>query len=244
MYADLKAVHDAMLGSIQLFLTDRAIKTTAGAYLSQFASLHFSVITQLLGSLTYRTAGDRYVFQTVVACYARRVYERATAAFKSRMSAVEAHEEDRGYVLCSGGWPKIWSFCYIRSGEFKDTWKLSCDWKNSGCYSSCGLGLCEFGPVPFAMGMARDCYQRHREAVANQTVTRWHYGNLLTLFILVLLEVPINGYWFPRATTQVQFWQKWLTPLPIWLDSIAVMQSIPVKPTATPRSSGFDSSAF
>ncbi|CAE7897939.1 ANP2 [Symbiodinium microadriaticum] len=211
MYADLKAVHDAMLGSIQLFLTDRAIKTTAGAYLSQFASLHFSVITQLLGSLTYRTAGDRYVFQTVVACYARRVYERATAAFKSRMSAVEAHEEDRGYVLCSGGWPKIWSFCYIRSGEFKDTWKLSCDWKNSGCYSSCGLGLCEFGPVPFAMGMARDCYQRHREAVANQTV---------------------------------QFWQKWLTPLPIWLDSIAVMQSIPVKPTATPRSSGFDSSAF
>ena len=73
MYDDLKEVHDAMLGSIQLFLTDRAIKTTAGAYLSQFASLHFSVITSLLGSLTYRTAGDRYVFQTVVACYARRV---------------------------------------------------------------------------------------------------------------------------------------------------------------------------
>ena len=45
MHDDLKAVHDAMLGSIRLFLVDRAIKTTAGAYLSQFASLHVSIMT-------------------------------------------------------------------------------------------------------------------------------------------------------------------------------------------------------
>ncbi|CAE7867479.1 ANP2, partial [Symbiodinium necroappetens] len=209
MYEDLKAVHDAMLGSIQLFLTDRAIKTTAGAYLSQFASLHFSVITQLLGSLTYRTAGDRYVFQTVVACYARRVYERATAAFKSRMSAVEAHEEDQGSRDCCPTQPMCRE-CHFYSGEFRDTWKLSCDWKNSGYHTICEATCCKFAPDMIAMPMARDCYQRHREEVANQTV---------------------------------QFWQKWLTPLPIWLDSIAVMQSIPVKPTATPGSSGFDCSA-
>ena len=244
MYEDLKAVHDAMLGSIELFLTGRAIKTTAGAYLSQFASLHFSVITQLLGSLKYRTAGDRHVFQTVLACYARRVYERATAAFKSRMSAVEAHEENHGKSKCCGGVYLLCNECYIVSGEFKDTWKSSCDWKNSGYHTICRISCCNLSPNMFAVIMARDCYQRHREAVANQAVTRWHFGNLLTLCILVRLEVPIKGYWFPRATTQVQFWQKWLTPLPIWLDSIAVMQSIPVKPTATPRNSGFDCSAF
>ncbi|CAE7454375.1 SPCC736.13, partial [Symbiodinium microadriaticum] len=192
MYEDLKAVHDAMLGSIELFLTDRAIKTTAGAYLSQFASLHFSVITNLLGSLKYRTAGDHYVFQTVLACYARRVYERATAAFKSRMSAVEAHEEDHGWSRCCSTMYQvvICNECYIVSGEFKDTWKSSCDWKNSGYHTICALSCCILAPDMFAMFMARDCYQRHREEVANQAV---------------------------------QFWQNWLTPLPIWLDSIADM---------------------
>ncbi|CAE7917158.1 ANP2 [Symbiodinium sp. KB8] len=241
MYEDLEAVHYAMLGSIQLFLTDRAIKTTAGAYLSQFASLHFSVMTNLLGSLKYRTAGDRHVFQTVVTCYARRVYERATAAFKSRMSAAEAHEEDQGWRDCCvlGTCNK----CHFISGEFKDTWKLSCDWKSRGYDTRCLSGAC-VRPDPSALYMTRHCYQCHREEVANQTVTRWHFGNLLSLFILVVVEVSLNGYWFPRATTQVQFWQNWLSPLPIWLDSIALMQSIRVKPTATPRSSGFDCSAF
>eukprot|EP00439_Symbiodinium_sp_Y106_P075233 s492_g14.t2 len=192
MYEDLKGVHDAMLGSIQLFLTDRAIKTTAGAYLSQFASLHVSVMANLLGSLKYRTAGDRYVFQTVLACYAQRVYERATAALKSRMSALEAHEDDQGTGECC----LLWTCrkCQFLSGEFKDTWKLSCDWKNSGYHTYCVTTQCMFGPVPFARRMSRHCYQRHREEVENQTVS---------------------------------FWQNWLTPLPIWLDSIALMQSIP-----------------
>ena len=162
------------------------------------------------------------------------------------MSAVEAHEEDHGWSRCCSTMYQvvICNECYIVSGEFKDTWKSSCDWKNSGYHTICALSCCILAPDMFAMFMARDCYQRHREEVANQAVTRWHFGNLSTLCILVLLEAPINGYWFPRATTQVQFWQNWLTPLPIWLDSIAVMQSIPVKPTATPRSSGFDCSAF
>ncbi|CAE7870577.1 ANP2 [Symbiodinium necroappetens] len=172
MYEDLKAVHDAMLGSIRLFLTDRAIKTTAGAYLSQFASLHYSVITNLLGSLKYRTAGDRYVFQTVVACYARRVYERATAAFKSRMSVLEAHEEDQGIRKCCMVDNYKCEECHIGFGEFKDTWKPSCGWK-TGYHTVCMVNVCQFVPGLFARRMARDCYQRHREEVANQTVQFW-----------------------------------------------------------------------
>lgn len=65
MYDDLKGVHDAMLGSIKLFMTGRAIKATAGAYLSQLASLHVSVMSNLSGSVASRPEGDRYVFQTV-----------------------------------------------------------------------------------------------------------------------------------------------------------------------------------
>ena len=55
MFDSLMEVNHAMLGDIKLFMTGRAIKTTAGAYLSQFASLHISVMTNILGSLKYRT---------------------------------------------------------------------------------------------------------------------------------------------------------------------------------------------
>ena len=157
MYDDLKEVHDAMLGSIELFLTDRAIKTTAGAYLSQFASLHVSVMTNLLGSLKYRTNGDRYVFQTVSACYAQRVYERATAALKSRISAVEVHEEDQGAGECCRFYRPC-AKCYFQSGEFKDSWKLSCGWKNSGYRTHCLGPRCVMSPVPFAKRRSWKCY--------------------------------------------------------------------------------------
>ena len=59
MYASLYGVHEDMTGKIKLFTTGRAINTTAGAYLSQFASLHVSVMTNLLAPVTYRTEGGK-----------------------------------------------------------------------------------------------------------------------------------------------------------------------------------------
>ena len=130
MFDRLMEVNDAMLGDIKLFMTGRAIKTTAGAYLSQFASLHISVMTNILGSLKYRTEGDRYVFQTVSGCYALRVYEFATAAFISRMAALEVHEENFNR-------PCRVQDCANGQASFQDTWKLECGWKDSGYADVC-----------------------------------------------------------------------------------------------------------
>ena len=99
-------------------------------------------MTNLLGSWKYRTEGDRYVFQTVSACYAQRVYERATAALKSRTSALVVHEQDKGTLQCCDniGLAIHCIECPYQKGAFGDTWKL-CDWKK-WYYTGCGWALC------------------------------------------------------------------------------------------------------
>ena len=174
MYESLMEVNHAMLGDIKLFATGRAIKTTAGAYLSQFASLHVSVMTNILGSSKYRTKGDRHLFQTVSGCYALRVYEFATAALKSRMAAVEEHEEIDVVKCCF----EICKDCPGLKGSFKDTWKLECGWKNTGyyyvCYGPSFLGCqTQMEPSQFSQQRSRTCYRNHYNEVQKQTVSFW-----------------------------------------------------------------------
>ena len=175
MYDSLMEVNHAMLGDIKLFMTGRAIKTTAGAYLSQFASLHVSVMTNILGSSKYRTKGDRYVFQTVSGCYALRVYEFATTALKSRMAALEEHEEDNGSLECCCDFEPRCHDCPDLKGSFKDTWKLECGWKDAGYYTVCNglLGLCTTLPSMLSMLSSETCYRNHYDEVQNQTVSFW-----------------------------------------------------------------------
>ena len=159
MYDSLLEVNHAMLGDIKLFMTGRAIKTTAGAYLSQFASLHISVMTNILGSSKYRTKGDRYVFQTISGCYALRVYEFATAALKSRMAALEEHEEDNGIQKCCDFGGGFCSDCHIQNGSFKDTWKLECGWWDTGFYTVCitEIFTCMTGPFMDSQPLSYNC---------------------------------------------------------------------------------------
>ena len=173
MYDSLMEVNHAMLGDIKLFMTGRAIKTTAGAYLSQFASLHVSVMTNILGSSKYRTKGDRYVFQTVSGCYALRVYEFATAALKSRMAALEEHEEDNGIQKCCE--LGFCSDCLILRGSFKDSWKLECGWKDTGFETRCMwmFGICRTYPSLFSQHLSKTCYRNHYNEVQKQTVSFW-----------------------------------------------------------------------
>ena len=76
MYDTLFRIYQDMIGDIPLFMANYSINTTAGAYLSQFASLHSSIMVNLMGSLKYRDQGDRFNFQTITACYA---HERVCA---------------------------------------------------------------------------------------------------------------------------------------------------------------------
>ena len=149
MFDSLMEVNHAMLGDIKLFMTGRAIKTTAGAYLSQFASLHISVMTNILGSLKYRTEGDRYVFQMVSGCYALRVYEFATYALQSRLAALEEHEENNGNQKCCLPIYGQCTDCPFSWGTFKDTWKLECGWKDSGYYTYCNWDDWKVYDLPF-----------------------------------------------------------------------------------------------
>ena len=169
MYDSLMEVNQAMLGDIKLFMTGRAIKTTAGAYLSQFASLHVSVMTNILGSLKYRTKGDRYVFQTVSGCYALRVYEFATAALKSRMAALEENTDLRIAGKC------LTPDCPFLGRSFKDTWKLECGWKDTGFSTSCEpiTYRCIMKPSEFSKQISEACYRDHYNEVQKQTVSFW-----------------------------------------------------------------------
>ena len=165
MYDTLMEVNHAMLGDIPLFMTGRAIKTTAGAYLSQFASLHVSVMTNILGSSKYRTKGNRYVFQTVSGCYALRVYEFATAALKSRMAAFEEHKEDHGWAYCG-------DYCHLEEVSFKDTWKLECGW-NAGYIRTCTTWFPIFCETSPSVDSANTCQRNHYNEVQKQTVSFW-----------------------------------------------------------------------
>ena len=172
MFDSLMEVNHAMLGDIKLFMTGRAIKTTAGAYLSQFASLHISVMTNILGSLKYRTEGDRYVFQTVSGCYALRVYDFATAALQSRKAALQRHEEDDGVTQCCQMYGHC-SDCPLVKVSYKDNWKLECGWKNSGWSRYCPwpIGVCVTSlPSPYHSDW---CYYKHSNETQKQTVSFW-----------------------------------------------------------------------
>ena len=172
MFDSLMEVNHAMLGDIKLFMTGRAIKTTAGAYLSQFASLHISVMTNILGSLKYRTEGDRYVFQTVSGCYALRVYDFATAALQSRMAALQRHKEHDGVTQCC----QMYGHCYDCPQvkvSYEDNWKLECGWKDSGWSRYCAgqIGVCVTSlPSPYHSDW---CYYKHFNETQKQTVSFW-----------------------------------------------------------------------
>ena len=214
MYDSLMEVNHVMLGDIKLFMTGRAIKTTAGAYLSQFASLHVSVMTNILGSSKYRTDGDRYLFQTVSGCYALRVYEFATGALKSRMAALEEHVEWNGFSCCRKEYGQC-AYCPIEKGSFKDTWKLECGWKDTGFYTFCTsidqIGQCKTYPSMDSDSLSFNCYRNHYNEVQKQTVS---------------------------------FWRNWLAPIPIWLNNVVLMQQIEVHKEGGLEDIKFDCSAI
>ena len=131
-------VHKSMVQSINLVLVD---------YLSQCAFLNISATTNLLGSVKYRTRAISHIFATLKACFARRIYEWATAAVRCLRDARVA----------------------ISTTTFKDTFKLGYCWKGSGYSTICipMIGYCgwNLSPIPWTL-----CYEDHRKKVQKQNV--------------------------------------------------------------------------
>ncbi|CAJ1330125.1 unnamed protein product [Effrenium voratum] len=168
MYTELANVHNAMLGNINLFKTGYAINTTAGAYLAHFASLHIGVMSNLIGFPTYRTAGDKYVFQTITACYAQAVYQAATQAYKARMAAMTQQTQQSG-AQCGAFQP---AYCLLWGGTFTDSW-TGCAWGFSATSTSCISGPCVVPSDPNTPIAAQQCFYDHKKWVENQTVSFW-----------------------------------------------------------------------
>ena len=167
MYDELRGVHNAMLGSVNLFVVDRAIDTTAGAYLAQFASLHSSVMTNLMGSTVYRTKGDRLLYQQLLGCYAVRIYQRATQAFQARMSALSEYGGQDGILNCCPGGGC--TACLKSFHDYKDTWR-DCEWTD-GYGTTCRGFKCAY--IPRDPYTAKACYKRHSREVEKQLVNFW-----------------------------------------------------------------------
>ena len=168
MYDTLFQIYQDMIGDIPLFMASYAINTTAGAYLSQFGALHSSIMVNLMGSLKYRDAGDRFNYQTITACYAKNVYSRATASFKARMAALSG--QNNGQVKCCNEQAS----CETCNGvTYKDSWK-QCGWTTGftvSCYQY--LGMCDYSPDIYAPLQSPQCYQQHTSYVEQQTVQFW-----------------------------------------------------------------------
>ncbi|CAE7658897.1 Exd2 [Symbiodinium microadriaticum] len=186
-----KLAHEDMLGSAALFTVDRAIDTTAGAYLAQFASLHASVMTNLMGSTRWRTKGDRALYQHLLGCYAVRVYERATEAFHARISTLSAEEGEYPGKCCGdfGCYE-----CVLPFGEFKDTWKKpECKW-HDGYEMICVNSRCKYRP--HSADTARRCYQQHYDEVEKQLVKFWaDWLAPVPIWlnnILLMQDIPVN----------------------------------------------------
>ncbi|CAE7563421.1 unnamed protein product [Symbiodinium natans] len=192
MYTDLAAVHNAMIGDINLFMTGYAVNTTAGAYLARFATLHVGLMNNLLSYPTYRTAGDRYVFQIITTCYAQSVYQAATQAFKARMATFR-RDLKTSYAQCGGLEPAL---CALWSGNFQDTW-TGCSWAFSASAITCVSGSCIPPSDPQTPIDAQACYNQHQAWVENQTVSAW--TNWLALLpwwlsnVLVMQNVSVQS---------------------------------------------------
>ncbi|CAK9070811.1 unnamed protein product [Durusdinium trenchii] len=199
MFADMYQVHNQMVGDMSLFLTNHSLQTTAGAYLSQFASLHISVMTNLLGSSTYQTKGNLYVFGTYSMCYAKYVYNRSTEAFKARMSSLGSKTVDEGTQKCCNLFPygpgPDCVMCPKGYGEFWDNWR-ECSWEKLQYGLGCAPLTAACGSDPVAIFSMTQCFTNHRNEVEKQAVA---------------------------------FWQSWLAPIPMWLNNVMLMQKIEVK---------------
>ena len=199
MFEDIYQVHNQMVGDMSLFLTNHSLQTTAGAYLSQFASLHISVMTNLLGSSTYQTKGNLYVFGTYSMCYAKYVYNRSTEAFKARMSSLGSKTVDEGTQQCCKPFPygpgPNCVTCPKGYGEFWDNWR-ECSWEKLQYGLGCAPLTAACGSDPVAIFSMTQCFTNHRNEVEKQAVA---------------------------------FWQSWLAPIPMWLNNVMLMQKIEVK---------------
>lgn len=174
MYDTLFRIYQDMIGDIPLFMANYSINTTAGAYLSQFASLHSSIMVNLMGSLKYRDQGDRFNFQTITACYAMNVYARATESHKARMAAFSA--QSTSTVKCCS----LQGQCTQCTGEaYGDSWQ-QCGWQTGysvSCYQY--LDACQTIPTGSnteditAPLESLLCYRQHKSYVEAQTVAYW-----------------------------------------------------------------------
>ncbi|CAE7886483.1 ACSL6 [Symbiodinium sp. KB8] len=161
MYDTLFRIYQDMIGDIPLFMANYSINTTAGAYLSQFASLHSSIMVNLMGSLKYRDQGDRFNYQTITACYAMNVYARATESYKARMAAFSA--QSTSTVKCCS----LQGQCTQCTGEaYGDSWQ-QCGWQ-TGYSVSCYQYLDITAPLESLL-----CYRQHKSYVGAQTVAYW-----------------------------------------------------------------------
>ena len=198
MYSDLAVVHSSMIGDISLFMTGCAVNTTAGAYLAHFASLHVGVMSNLFGSLTHRTAGDKYVFQTITACYAQSVYQAATQAFKARMAAL-SRQIQTSMAQCGGFTSAL---CSLWSGTYTDTWP-NCGWSFSAHAITCVMGNCVVPSDTTTEPAAETCFNQHKAWVENQTVAMWqNWLGLIPLWlnnVIVMQNVSVSKNTMNRA---------------------------------------------
>lgn len=88
MFDNLNTLNDDMLEGAPLFLQRKHENAMSGLYLSMFSSLHISTMTSLFGTWKYRTPGERYAYQQLILCYARRVLDRALKTRNRRLFLV------------------------------------------------------------------------------------------------------------------------------------------------------------
>ncbi|CAE7728305.1 unnamed protein product [Symbiodinium sp. CCMP2592] len=197
MYHKLLLVHETMLTDAPFFLV-REAETTEASYLSQFAGLHISVMSNLLGYNATRTQGHKNSFGKLSLCYALRVYERATEQLGRRLNALEHYVEGPKEKY----YERIGRVVFMKA-KYKDTWQDDCKWKVGFEQEMIEQYhyMTRFHPKYSAKQVeklakeTKKCYEKHAREVEKQTV---------------------------------RFWMQWIQVVPLWLFNVMKMQQVVV----------------
>lgn len=218
MVGDLERLHQGMIQDAPQFMLPFSQNKVAGLYFSQFAALHFSVMTSILSGDEFRTEGFRWTSQDILLCYAQQAVHKSLQARDARLKALEVSTSCGNDICCahpSPGLPCLQP-CRNICHEYKDTWQ-DCNWSPGKCHLKTSVTC---GPPKWPL--AWSCIFDEDTCPSSTEAKRW--------------ECHLDFV----SEQMDEIWSTWLTPVPLWLQWIGQLDAMRMKTPSTYDSrSGF-----
>lgn len=200
-----RELHQKMIADAPQFMMPFSEGKAAGLFFSQFASLHFSIITTILSGNEFRTNGFRSTSQEIMLCYAQQAVRKTLQAREARLKALEVKKCEGDSICCAPDFPPMTcpQPCFGVCREYEDTWQ-NCGWSPGKCNMKTSCGPASW-PLPWS------CLPKEDTCPSSTEGKRW--------------ECHVNFV----SQQMDQVWSTWLAPVPFWLQWIGNLDAMEVK---------------